>query len=186
MIRALSLLLAAAVLLPGSRQANDPAADLQHRVQAYVDLHRRVRALAKPPLGVTDDYKQICDACDALANGIAQARANARVGEIFTPPIAAWLRGRVRSVATPEAIEAWSRDMYDAGEKRPDRRVTVNSRVRASEYSNVTPMALLKVLPALPRELAYRLHGRDLLLVDVDAELVVDLLPEALPPVPQE
>jgi len=40
---------------------------------------------------------------------------------------------------------------------------------------------LLEALPPLPVELQYRFIGRDLLLVDVEADLVIDILPNALP-----
>jgi hypothetical protein len=35
-------------------------------------------------------------------------------------------------------------------------------------------------LPGLPVELEYRLHGTDLVLLDVEANLVVDILRDAL------
>jgi hypothetical protein len=41
---------------------------------------------------------------------------------------------------------------------------------------------LLDVLPALPEGLQFRFVARDLVLVDIDADLVVDVLPDALPP----
>jgi len=40
---------------------------------------------------------------------------------------------------------------------------------------------LLQKLPTLPDELAYRIMGRDLVLVDSKANLVIDLFHEALP-----
>jgi hypothetical protein len=43
-------------------------------------------------------------------------------------------------------------------------------------------MPLATVLPAVPRPLAYEFWGRDLALVDAAADLVLDVLPEALPP----
>jgi hypothetical protein len=43
------------------------------------------------------------------------------------------------------------------------------------------PSMLLQKLPTLPDELAYRIRGRDLVLVDKKANLVVDLFHEALP-----
>jgi hypothetical protein len=39
---------------------------------------------------------------------------------------------------------------------------------------------VLNVLPALPPELQYRFLFRDLALIDVHANLIVDILPEAL------
>ena len=43
------------------------------------------------------------------------------------------------------------------------------------------PPSLLMALPQLPRELDYRIVGRDLVLHDVNADLVVDIIPNALP-----
>jgi hypothetical protein len=39
----------------------------------------------------------------------------------------------------------------------------------------------LSKLPQLPQELAYRIVGRDLTLKDTKAELIVDLIPNAIP-----
>ena len=44
-----------------------------------------------------------------------------------------------------------------------------------------TPPTLLRRLPELPPELAYRFVGRDLALKDVKASLIVDLIPNAIP-----
>jgi hypothetical protein len=43
------------------------------------------------------------------------------------------------------------------------------------------PFVLLSALPALPAGIQYRLIDRDLLLWDVDANLIIDVLPDALP-----
>jgi hypothetical protein len=44
-----------------------------------------------------------------------------------------------------------------------------------------TPPTLMLKLPELPPELVYRFVGHDLILRDIKAELVVDLIPNALP-----
>ena len=44
-----------------------------------------------------------------------------------------------------------------------------------------TPPTLLLDLPKLPAELDYRIVGPDLILLDTAANLIVDLLPDALP-----
>jgi hypothetical protein len=44
-----------------------------------------------------------------------------------------------------------------------------------------TPPTLMLMLPELPPGLAYRFVGRDLVLKDIKAELVVDLIPNAIP-----
>jgi hypothetical protein len=45
---------------------------------------------------------------------------------------------------------------------------------------NVMPSSLIAALPPLPAELEYRLVGQDLVLIDVTAGLVVDILRHAL------
>jgi hypothetical protein len=44
-----------------------------------------------------------------------------------------------------------------------------------------TPPSLLQNLPKLPPELEYRVVGKALVLRDVNANLIVDFLPNALP-----
>ena len=50
-------------------------------------------------------------------------------------------------------------------------------------HSNRLPMwsSVLAALPPLPHELQYRFVGRDLVLVDTHADLVVDILRNAVP-----
>jgi hypothetical protein len=43
------------------------------------------------------------------------------------------------------------------------------------------PPTMFMALPELPDELQYRFVGRDLVLIDLHANLVVDVLREALP-----
>ena len=42
------------------------------------------------------------------------------------------------------------------------------------------PADVIVALPALPDVLQYRFVGRDLVLVDIEADLIVDVLPRAL------
>ena len=57
----------------------------------------------------------------------------------------------------------------------------VNARIPAGRNTRPWP-ALLAALPALPHELEYRVVGLALVLVDVHADLVLDVLKDALPP----
>ena len=43
------------------------------------------------------------------------------------------------------------------------------------------PPTLLRQLPDLPNELAYRIIGRALALQDIKANLIVDFIPNAIP-----
>ena len=43
------------------------------------------------------------------------------------------------------------------------------------------PVDLLAALPRLPCEVQYRFMTRDLVLIDIDANLIVDFIPDAIP-----
>jgi hypothetical protein len=151
---------------PARAQDREPApAEFLSRVQAYLELHRRVEEKTVPRLEVTSDPQQICDACDALA---------------ATPAVSAWFRARIGAIATPDAIAGWREDLYEHGAPRV-RRLEVHARFPVGRYSSSSPIDLLQALPALPQDLAYRIVGRDLVLVDVDARLVIDVLLDAFP-----
>jgi hypothetical protein len=66
-------------------------------------------------------------------------------------------------------------------EKRWEVRLQVNGIYPDAVAETTFPSTLLQKLPTLPDELAYRIMGRDLVLVDSKANLVVDLFHEALP-----
>jgi hypothetical protein len=57
--------------------------------------------------------------------------------------------------------------------------VGINARFAWGSGSAMPP-EILAALPALPKALEYTFVNRDLLLVDVEADLVVDILPDAL------
>lgn len=64
-----------------------------------------------------------------------------------------------------------------------DVKVAVNARYPPNVPYTTLPPALLLRLPTLPDGLEYRFVGRALILRDVDAALIVDFLPNALPEV---
>ena len=57
--------------------------------------------------------------------------------------------------------------------------VTVNGRLPDGR-GNAMSATLLSTLSALPPEFQYRFVDRDLVLIDIDADLAVDVLPDAL------
>jgi len=62
--------------------------------------------------------------------------------------------------------------------------IALNTRVHDTYPEWAThevPMVVLERLPLLPDELEYRLIGRTLVLWDIDADLILDVLPDAIP-----
>lgn len=76
----------------------------------------------------------------------------------------------------PSALLAAAAEDEETFAPRP----VVNERYSWS-WPSFAPPPVLAALPVLPVELQYRFVGRDLVLVDIEANLVVDVLPDALP-----
>ena len=153
-----------------------------HRaVQTYVGL-RRALEVGLPALEVSSDAEQIDRAVDALANAIRTARAGALPGDVFTKEGGSVIRARISTALSRDGYEpalllrAMAED--DEGGWPP---LTVNGSFPWMA-GNAMWMSVLAELPALPDELEYRFVGRELVLLDIDAGLVVDVLPAALGP----
>jgi hypothetical protein len=149
-------------------------------VQKYAALHRDVEQSIGGPK-ISRDARTISAAVDTLAAGIRAARPSARAGDIMGGETAVLLRQCILDVLRerriePSALRAAAAD--DGGTLAP--RPVVNERYSWS-WPSFAPPSVLAALPMLPAELQYRFVGGDLVLVDVEANLVVDVLPDALP-----
>jgi hypothetical protein len=160
-------------------EADDIAAlqSFDRNVNTYAEFHRRLEF----PLSarrISSDPEAIARETKALATAIRAARPGER-GVIFTPEVADLLRFRL---ANTEAAHDYVGIVLAAlDEDTPPAPVArVNHPVPWTGSAPVWP-AILRALPALPPEIEYRFVNRDLVLVDVDANLIVDVLDEALP-----
>ena len=68
------------------------------------------------------------------------------------------------------------------GAANPLMRLAVNGIYPDTEPITALPPALLAAFPPLPVEVAYRVVGRTLILVDVKSRLIVDVARLILPP----
>lgn len=152
----------------------------EHAVSTYSMLHRQLER-SVPPLEVTDDMYALYEATEALADRIREARPQAREGDIFDPEVSQFLRIRIQKALGDHQIaigDLLAENMLEVppGLERP----RTNERF-PWDWGAAIPVCLLDVLPGLPEELEYRFAGRDLVLIDIHAELVVDILQGALP-----
>jgi hypothetical protein len=184
------LVSAAAVLLlagaPQDKNAKGPPAEdakgfahFTKNVQRYVKVHDRAEKQL-PKLKHASSPETAVSHQRALADKIRQARATVRPGDIFTPDAAAAFRHAAeREFQGSKAQNA--RATIRQGEPLQHVGVEVNQ-VYPKElpYTSVPPTLLLE-FPRLPDAVAYRIVGRKLILLDVDADLVVDVMPDALP-----
>jgi hypothetical protein len=149
-------------------------------VNDYVVLrHRLERSL--PSLKVSSDYHEIDKAVRARAAAVRVARSTAREGDIFTPDLSAIFRASIAQGLhmgghdVDALVEKLHRAIpLDAG------RPMVNGGFEWSVWGRATPPIILNVLPSLPEDLQFKFVYRALVLVDIRADLIVDIMPDAL------
>jgi hypothetical protein len=184
----------AAALLLGGCSARQPQAvnrdasvmkEFSDRVTKYVELHKRVEA-ELPALKDKSNPAEIAAHKLALATAIRAARSNARPADIFFEDVRPQLLRIIRSeVRGPGGIDA--RETIKEGNPKLEGTATKKMQMSVNApypddapLSSVPPTLLLK-LPKLPEEVDYRFVGRDLILRDVAANLIVDFMREVIP-----
>jgi hypothetical protein len=180
----LSLLTFVATGLSGPAQSpgiNEKDRDFQgftKQVQEYVKLQKDRKA-SLPSLSSTNDTARIIEHQHALAQLIVEARRGARQGDIFTPEVTARFRKIIHKVFQgPEGRFARQTIRPD----RPAKALGLHVNDVCSEDMPIitTPPTLLRKLPKLPQELTYRFIGSNLTLQDVEARIIIDLIPNAI------
>jgi hypothetical protein len=162
---------------------NPDAAAMQEfkaRVDKYLDLHRQMaKGVAEQKKGATPT--ELTAAKSALAAKVQAARANAKHGDIFTPEV----RIAFRRLLAPELkgedgrdAKALLRDDAPAPGSIPFK---VNAKYPENQPLPTVPAPLLLTLPTLEAPLEYRVVGRHLLLLDREADLIVDYILTASP-----
>jgi hypothetical protein len=149
------------------------------RIDAYLDVRKKAED-GVPALTETDDPAKITAREKALGDSVRKLRATAKAGDIFgkdmTPLIVEIVRADWQKRA-PEDRAAIIAEM-------PKPFVpTINMRYQVGQPLLTFPPNLLKLLYQLPEDLEYRFVGRDLILRDVKANIIVDVIRHARPPV---
>lgn len=152
--------------------------DFLKRVDAYVELHKKLEATlsplsAKPTPAESDTHAR------ALARLIAHARPSAEQGDILTREIRAYLRRQIaRALAGPDGAGI-KESILEENLGRV--RVRVNNRYPDNIPLSTTPTQIITALPKLPEHIEYRFLGERLILLDVHANIVVDYMDDAIP-----
>jgi hypothetical protein len=152
-------------------------AQFQDHVAAYVKATSKLKS-GLPPLKPTDSPETLAQRQSELARLIQQARPNAAPGDFFTPPIATEFR-RLIGIA----LQGYRKPRVL---KSLEHAEPVEAQLKVNTpYPNVplqsTPPTLLANLPQLPPGFDYRVVGHALVLRDVQANLILDFIPRALP-----
>jgi hypothetical protein len=164
--------------------ANEKAfAEFQAAIADYMKLRQRLRnEITGPVAGST--AVELNRASDSLAAAIQRARAGARVGNIFAVPITVAFKHRVDEVVRQDNLAPLLAIIDD--EPPTIKTPAIHLRFPAASQMATMPPSLLAALPELPKELEYRIVGEYLVLRDVDAALILDYIPAAVPRKPQK
>ncbi len=159
----------------GSRRS-DPLKEFDRRVTAYLDLRKAVEARIGS-LPKTSQPAEITRRQHALGAAIREARTQARAGDLFAP-----VAGRIRRMIVRDLVRRRPVERRAFVVEQPDVALNVDDFYPSTEPLATVPPRLLARLPRLPDGLEYRFAGNALLLRDVDPNLVIDVLPDAIPP----
>ncbi len=150
------------------------------RADAYLEQQKKI-AKGLPPLKDTENAAELTAREDELGKRIALARATAKPGDFIGKDLEPYVREVIK--------KDWANRPSDArkavGEDLPPPSVAkINAPYPKEQPLATVPASLLAALPPLPEGLEYRLVGRHLIIRDVTANLVIEVLPNVLPQAP--
>lgn len=170
-------------------------AKFQHEIEEYVDLHQELLHRI-PNVGPRASPEEIAAHRTKMTKGILDERRRAHQGEIFKPPVEAAFRRLFASELDKPEHQAWLHELLSGNpkaegvpsqrdpskettEKAPTIAVNVTYDERAPLSS--VPPTLLSRMPALPEQVRYQFVGRDLVLLDGEATVILDFIRGAIP-----
>jgi len=152
--------------------------DFEARVAKYIDVRKKDAGSAPHP---TNSPEKIAETRQDVASKTRAIRSDAKQGNIFTPEIATYMRKRI-SQALSGPSGARIRASLRHAEPVDGIHLRVNETYPQGVPLQSTPPSLLLTLPTLPDGLEYRIVGSNLILRDIEPNLVVDFLPNSIPP----
>jgi len=169
---------------PALAQAPDPAAQaiqaFERATHDYVQTHRRLESQIGA-IRLDSTVAEVNRTIQELAAAMRAERPDAKQGDFFTPPLATELRVRINNALSENGFSA-------ADVRRSERFEAIEAGSTALRVNGTFPWVLatamfpcvVAALPPLSPELQYRIVGDTLVLIDVHASLILDLLPHAL------
>jgi hypothetical protein len=180
MIRSLIFVSIGTVLLFGDDPF--PREEFQRRIQDYLKARKQAQERV-PPRDKDAKPAELVAYRTTLAEAIQKQRPNAKQGDVFSPairpPLLRIIRSEIKGTAGRPAREKLveGNPATEGGVAVP---VKVNARYPDDAPVSSMPPTMLLRLPELPKELSFRFVGNHLVLLDNDADLIVDFLPSAV------
>lgn len=166
---------------PESKPLNSSEArildDFKARVTKYEKVTEKLEREVYPRTA-SDSPEDIHRHQQELSRRILLALPAQRAGDIFTPEIAALFKRRLAAVLNgPDGANIRG---VILDENPGDIPIAAMTPYPAGAPVATAPPQILDVLPGLPNELEYRFIGPHLVLRDIAAHLVVDIIPDVL------
>jgi hypothetical protein len=160
-------------------QNPQPLQDFQNRVSEYQKLHDKARSgLSK--LKPTSSPDGIGKHERELGHRIRESREHVAQGNIFTPEITAEFKRLIaETMKGSDAVTIKQSLARSEPVHLPE--LKVNQHYPKGVPLQTTPPSLLLNLPKLPKGYEYRVVSNSLVLLDVEANLIIDLMPNAIP-----
>jgi hypothetical protein len=152
---------------------------INDRLQSYVKVHRQVEEKFNlPHMKSTHSIAKIQPRQHGMAQHIRELRASAHDGAIFTPEVKAYFTRALASAyqTNSEGILASLSCVSDVVEQK----LAANDVYPETWDYNAMPPTILLHIPQLPAELEYRIVNRDLIIRDVEAVMIVDVLRDVI------
>jgi hypothetical protein len=131
-------------------------------------------------LDPTRSQAEIATRANGLAQAIIAARSQAKPGDIFTPEISTIFATLIKQEYSRRA-DTVLETREDQQDELPDFVPHVNQ-IYPTTYPLATfPPALLPLLPTLPEHVEYRVVQNYLVLRDVEANVIIDFMSNAVP-----
>ena len=160
-----------------ARERDEAVRHFEEEVADYVRLHdREVTRVGQ----VESEAGQ-----KALAGAIIARRAKARQGDLFIVEIQPLFRKLIAEQLKGPDTQAAQKAVVEGNpghdEDSPPVAVAVNAPYPRGAARSTVPTSVLLTLPKLPDCLNYLFVGRNLILIDAVAQVIVDFLPAAAP-----
>ena len=150
------------------------------RITAYMQVHNDVERSLSLQWSF-EDAEEMFAAIEAMQSGIRAGRPDARRGAILTPDVGTVIRARLANRLRECGQQVEDVLAFINQERSNDARAPRVNEVFPWDLGSAMWPSFMGVLPPLPEELVYRFADRDLVLIDIHADLVVDILENALP-----
>lgn len=148
------------------------------RVNEYVALHEKLESTL-PKFAERGTPEQVDKNQRALGDLIKAARKDAKPGDFFSPGMQKLVKRVMSEVLSGPDGKTIKSSIMDENPGVPN--LAINERYPSSVPLSTMPPEVLEPLPKLKGELEYRFIGRRLILLDTEADIILDFTGDVLP-----